>query len=329
MRKHRIVQIAVITILSGFVLSVGPGCRKDQQLAPPVDSTYYNRIKFVVQNNADYKAFVTALPASLLDTLATPGPFTLLLSKGPRQDPAYQIWPGARLLGTLPAGLNQEIPTLAGTPAYVSKYAFTNGGVNDTVVTVNGVNVTRADIHAANGLIHIMDYSPAALEYATLDDILQARPETRLLAIIFQRVNLRSILQGAGPYTLLAPTTTAFTSDASFTWLPLKTADDVYAADSTKLAAFAKNLIVPGRLFVNDFFMNWLINGQNTYTTLGGEAVTVSVTPDNSNPLRFGSVGFSGQGNNSPINLTPDSSSGNVPVKNGVLLLLPQVLSPN
>src|ERR1700754_1520283 len=71
----------LIPCLLVLVCFAGTGCTKSDPVIKPFDSTYYNRIKFMVDGNNDYRYFADDLNrAGLLDTLASPGVFTLLLS---------------------------------------------------------------------------------------------------------------------------------------------------------------------------------------------------------------------------------------------------------
>ena len=339
---------SVIPCLMVLACLAGAGCKKSDPVAKPFDSTYYNRIKFIVDGNSDYRYFADDLnTVGLLDTLASPGVFTLLLSTSTPTNrnrdsylyeaPAdqilkYQVLPGAHTMSGLPVAINQELPTFLGTNIFVSRYVVPNGSGNgtDTVTTINGKNILLTDVAASNGVIQVVEDAPLPLVHATLDDALQNRQETRILAAIFQRLNLRSILQDKGPYTLLAPTDQAFINDPDFTYLSLKNADDVYAADTALLAALVRNLVIPGRMFLNDFNLNYQATGQSVYPTLGGGQISVAVTPDDYHPHRYSSMDFSGSGNAAPVTVYAPAfiSASGIPAGNGVLIPFSGVLVP-
>jgi uncharacterized surface protein with fasciclin (FAS1) repeats len=109
-------------------------------------------------------AAVTA--AGLVDTLKGPGPFTVFAPT----DEAFAALPE----GTV-EGLLNDIPALTAiltyhvVPGRVMSTDLTDGMMAETVngqsvtigtmngVTVNGANVTTADIEASNGVIHVID----------------------------------------------------------------------------------------------------------------------------------------------------------------------------
>jgi len=104
--------------------------------------------------------------AGLVDTLKVPGPFTVFAPT----DEAFAALPE----GTV-EGLLNDIPALTAiltyhvVPGRVMSTDLTDGMMAETVngqsvtigtmngVTVNGANVTTADIEASNGVIHVID----------------------------------------------------------------------------------------------------------------------------------------------------------------------------
>jgi uncharacterized surface protein with fasciclin (FAS1) repeats len=79
-------------------------------------------------------------------------------------------------------------------------------------VTINNARVTTADVDASNGVIHIID---AVLTPPGGDVIAVATSEDNaanfgILAAALTRANLITTLQGAGPFTVFAPTDDAF-----------------------------------------------------------------------------------------------------------------------
>jgi uncharacterized surface protein with fasciclin (FAS1) repeats len=79
-------------------------------------------------------------------------------------------------------------------------------------VTINNARVTTANVDASNGVIHIID---AVLTPPGGDVIAVATSEANaanfgILAAALTRANLITTLQGAGPFTVFAPTDDAF-----------------------------------------------------------------------------------------------------------------------
>ena len=117
-------------------------------------------------NAGNFKTLVTALQAAgLVDTLKSPGPFTVFaptdaaFAKVPKAqldallaDKAklsavltYHVVPGKAMAADVKAG---QVKTVQGSSLTVA----TTGGV-----TVDNAKVTTADIEADNGVIHVID----------------------------------------------------------------------------------------------------------------------------------------------------------------------------
>jgi uncharacterized surface protein with fasciclin (FAS1) repeats len=98
-----------------------------------------------------FKTLVTALQqADLVDTLKGDGPFTVFaptdaaFAKLPAG--AYHVVPGKVMAAQVKPG---EVKTVQGQPLSIS----TNGGS----VMVDNAKVTKTDIAASNGVIHVID----------------------------------------------------------------------------------------------------------------------------------------------------------------------------
>lgn len=332
-------------VLLLMVLFSNTGCRKDKTTEVVV-TDYYERIRFAVENNSDYNGYTACLAAAgLLDSMASPGPYTILLSnfykfnlptdvQGPEWDPLmhYQVMRGVKRLDTLPLKTNMPIATLLGTDLYVSRYAVPNeAGGKDTVTSVNGSEVINGNIKASNGMIHVVEHLVGPLQYTNLYDLLLSREELRFMAIIADRLNMKSLLQDKGPYTFLVPTNAAFVSDPALADLGIQTVDDIYTADTAVLGSLVRTHLLRGRFFKKDFMWQYLANGTDSYTALSGKTITVSLLPG-SGPFDFSGVSFSGPGNTTPASLYfgPDYSTpqeGFV-AGNGVLIMLYNALIP-
>src|SRR5262249_16264971 len=124
-------------------------------------------------------------------------------------------------------------PTLAGDSVYISKYIDPNSSVPDTVVTVNGIRVTRADFAASNGTYHVLKQLLFPAPNRSILDILSGSnalgwafeprhnvtsgtPPTDTLGFglspytyglfttALVRTGLDRLLKDAGPYTVMA-----------------------------------------------------------------------------------------------------------------------------
>jgi transforming growth factor-beta-induced protein len=95
--------------------------------------------------------------------------------------------------------LNNFTPDQAGASIFVE----TGGGV-----TINGsVKVTSADIEASNGVIHVID---KVMVPPTIVDLAVSNENFSILVQAVAKAGLVDALNGPGPFTVFAPTNTAF-----------------------------------------------------------------------------------------------------------------------
>lgn len=168
----------------------------------------------IATGNPNFSTLVSALQsADLMGALQGNGPFTVF---APTNDAFAKLLavPGGDALKNVllyhvasgkfsAADLLKEsrVATLLGPDIRVSKNA-------QGEVVLNGVvKVTTADIQASNGIIHVID---TVLIPPTIVDIAVANPAFSTLVGALQSAGLVSTLQGAGPFTVFAPTNEAF-----------------------------------------------------------------------------------------------------------------------
>lgn len=263
-----------------LILATLPACTKQhgQTGGTVQDSTYFGRLSFVVQDNYTFGDYEAALvQTGYSDTLAQPGPFTILVPNNDAMtaahfigqsngvdyflqvtDPTlsqyvrYYILPGRHPFAGLPLGSNQMIRSLLGTPVYVTKYL--SGG--DTVVTVNGSLVIAQDLPATNGLIEVLVGVPEPQVSASLWVQIQQQATLTDFATAIQRAGLTSLFSRQDtPLTVLAPSNYAFTQlyTAINQTESLATPDSILAADPSFLRDVVLNHVLRGTYFVNDF----------------------------------------------------------------------------
>lgn len=270
--------------LAGLVfIGGGYSCTKKYITDPVADSLYLGRLSYVMNDNASYTNFYSALKQTgWLDTLSAPGPFTVVLPNndaynagynpqiGQAGDLSYFIagevtaylplsaWVGYDLVRgavkfrSLPLGMNQPLPTLTGQPLYVTRYL----SGKDTVTTVNGQRMVSLDNPATNGLIQVAAGIPNIQVYPTV--MQQIKSDTNLVyfAVALQRAHLDTLLMGPGPFTVLAPMSRLFAAQATFgakTSVNFSSIDSILTANPDSLRAILQYYILPGRYFINDF----------------------------------------------------------------------------
>lgn len=170
----------------------------------------------------------------------------------------------------------------------------------------NRASVTQANIEATNGVIHVIDsvILPQDVVGLAIND---ERFSTLVAALQVFGDTLTSTLQGAGPFTVFAPTNDAFQAllDSEPTWNGL---GDIPRA--TLRAVLEYHVITAGNVQSDQ-----LTNGQNI-PTLGGSSLTVDLT----NGAQLQTAGPA-QGN---VNIIVTDVQGT----NGVVHAVQEVLMP-
>jgi uncharacterized surface protein with fasciclin (FAS1) repeats len=164
----------------------------------------------------------------------------------------------------VPVGINKSLATQGGN-AFVSNFNYgTNNGNPATYgIGVNGARVSFADVVATNGVVHKMDavISPVTGNIMTA---LQANPDYSLLVQALTKAGLNTSLSGTGPFTVFAPTNTAFT-DAGIN------AAFITATPAATLADILKYHVIIGRVFTTNFVPS-SISGSDFEEALVAEA---------------------------------------------------------
>ena len=286
----------------------------DQVLLPGPGS-----IAAIVSSDPDLTLLKSAVvKAGLAATLDGPGPFTVFAPTdaafaasgidasvinsltGPQLSPIllYHAIPAKILAADVPAGPNAKVTTAGGDSVFVTKNA--NG------VFINGIDVTKADIAASNGVIHEISHvlMPPA---GNIVQVASGDTSFSLLVAAVVRAstgatNVAALLSSGGIFTVFAPTNNAFRA------IGLPTADAINALDPDALTAILAYHVLGGRIFSSD-----LTNGA-TPATLAGPTVTIG--------LGGGGASVKGNANSTPSNIT----AANIMATNGVIHVIDQVL---
>ena len=262
--------------------------------------------------------------AGLTDTLKGPGPFTILAPS----DAAFAKLPA----GTLDALLKDRtalaralryhvllgrVPSASLTPGDVKtvESSAVRIGVASGRITVNDATVTRADVGATNGLIHVIDtvLLPPGFSVGGVAVTVPPAPQADLVQVLgrdgrfglllqaLDAAGLTGTLQGAGPYTVFAPT------DAAFRGLPPDLLTRLLA-DKATLARLLTYHVLAGKVPAAS-----LVPGDRA--TVEGDTVKVGATPPGVTPagLTVDDAGI----------LTADVATGN-----GVIHAIDKVLVP-
>ena len=212
----------------------------------------------------------------------------------------YHVLPSKVLAANIPTANNTVVKTLQGSDVYVTK--------NAAGVSINGSLVTQADVAAANGVIHVIDF-PLSVPSQNLVQIAQGNSNFSLLVAAVLRAsqgttNVAQVLSGSTALTVFAPTNQAFI-DAGFA-----NEAAINAADPNVLANILTYHVLPGRVFSTN-----LTAGD--VTTAQGGTFSLQITSS--------AVTIQGDGNTE----APAQVTGvNLLATNGVIHVINKVLLP-
>ncbi len=221
-----------------------------------------------------FKTLAAAIQAAgLTEALKAKGPFTVFA-------------PTDEAFAKLPKGTLEELlkPENKAKLQSILKYHVVSGAVlakdvkpgavatldgqridittKDAKVMVDKATVTKTDIIAGNGVIHVID-SVILPSDKTIVQTAVAAGSFKTLASLLTSAGLVDALNGAGPFTVFAPT------DEAFAKLPKETIEMLGKPENKeKLAAILKYHVVSGRVFSDAAAKG------ATVATLEGQSVT-------------------------------------------------------
>lgn len=215
-RKTLFTIIAVLGIVSTFALT---SCESDDDVMEKPKN-----IVEVAVSNSDFSTLVAALQkAELATALQGDGPFTVF---APTNAAFNQLFTDLGVNGINDLTKEQLTPILLYhvigakvkstdlTNGYVTTLSTGPGNknvslkVDATNLELNGgVGITKADIEATNGVIHVID---KVLLPPTVVDIALDNDNFSILVSALVKAELVETLQGDGPFTVFAPTNDAF-----------------------------------------------------------------------------------------------------------------------
>jgi uncharacterized surface protein with fasciclin (FAS1) repeats len=161
-------------------------------LFAPTDAAFENLATSLGFANAT--AMVEALPASTLNSILS-----------------YHVLPARKTGSDLISGGGTTQSTLynfEGQPATLT--VNSEGSVKITDAALTTASVTTADVAAGNGIIHAVDKVLIPPGVLSVVQMAQINPLFSSLVDAVVAANLQGTLGGAGPFTVFAPTDTAF-----------------------------------------------------------------------------------------------------------------------
>ncbi len=206
-----------------------------------------------------FKTLVAAVTAAkLVDTLKSPGPFTVFAPN----DDAFAKLPAGTVENLLKAENLAALQAVLGYHVVPGKWlakdvstmtgAVTVQGqrldfrIDEGTVRVDGARVVMADIECSNGVIHVLDGVVLPSTKSIVDTAAGAGTFKTLLAAA-TAAGLADTLAKDGPFTVFAPT------DEAFAKLPAGTVESLLKPENKdKLVSILKLHVVKGRVYSND-----------------------------------------------------------------------------
>ena len=315
------------------VLVMLAGCKKDKTTT---DNSAFNRVGYIITDNFNLSLFNDALnytglypelnSSQTLTVLAPDDPsFTAanygtdVLIRGANkalltQTMQYHILSGKYDFNTLPFLFNQEVTTITGLKMYVTRWIKNT----DTVLTVNGTQITSKNLPGANGLIQVIDAVLTPSTYSLLTQAIATDPSLTYFNQALVRANMTSLLSGNTVYTVFAPTNAAFQA------IGYASLDSINNTPPATLAALLKYNIFAGRKFIYDYVLTTDNSNITTQAMSDGNSVTINVLQD-PNSGNYTGISLQGIGNAAPASLVKQ----NILTGNGVLHETNTVLKPN
>ena len=230
----------------------------------------------IVIASPDHNTLEAALGAAgLVNTLNGAGPFTVFAPT----DAAFAALPAGTVEALLadPSGALTDILLyhVVGSKALSSDLSddqivvtLEDGKTVKVTINANGVfindaRVTVADIEADNGVVHVIN--AVLLPPTTVSDIIKSSSVHTILSGLLEESGLDKVLNGAGQFTVLAPTDEAFED--------ILTPDVIVLLENNPglLELILKNHVLSGRFLSSD-----LSNGQEL-SSLGGLKYNVTI----------------------------------------------------
>lgn len=216
-----------------------------------VDAATTPDIVTIATTNPDFSTLAKLLTdAGLVETLKGKGPFTVFAPTNAAfaKVSAADLEALAKDKEALTAVLTYHVVPGNLLAADVSKLTFADS-VNGQRLTINakdgvvvaGSKVTKADIKASNGVIHVIDTVMLPSQLDIVDTALGAG-NFKELARAIEFAGLINTLKGKGPFTVFAP------NDAAFAKLP-KAELDAILNDKGTLTRVLTHHVVQGRVF--------------------------------------------------------------------------------
>jgi uncharacterized surface protein with fasciclin (FAS1) repeats len=181
-------------------------------------------------------------------------------------------------------------------------------------VTINGTQVTTANLPAVNGLIQVINAVLTPPIYNSIHQALEGDTALTFFNEAMDRTGLTdSIAQGSTPYTVFAPINSAFRKLGFFS------TDSILATDPQVLSSILKYHILSGRRFIYDYVLTSDASNTTSQTMIDGNSAAITLIQGGSG---FSGITIQGSGNTGASNLI----RSNILAGNGVIHEIDQAL---
>lgn len=273
--------LVIATLSAAALISACGGSSTSEQVPAPTPD-----IVALAQATPDLSILVEAVvSAGLVNTLKAAGPYTvfaptnaafaaLLTELGVTKDQllankplltavlTYHVLPAKVASSAIPFG--KAITTVQGSILKIDS-------VSGAVVITDGRNrtskVVTADVAASNGVVHIVDKVILPAD-KNIVQTAQALPQFSILVEAVVAANLQGTLSGTGPFTVFAPTNTAFANLLT----ELGVTKAALLADTALLTKVLTYHVVAGRVLKAEVPLNTPIK------TVQGDTLSVGST---------------------------------------------------
>ncbi len=312
-----------------LIAVLGWSCSKEKTLSD-FDN---NKINLVIADNFNLSAFNAAIKRSGVDQyLQGNGPYTALVPSdaafsaagynGPvgvlTANPTiisrianYHILDGKYELNRLPFLFNQELRSRGG-----KIYATHWIKGTDTVLTLNGARVLSKNIPSSNGLIQVTNRVLTPYLHDLLGDAIAAEASITLFSQALSRSGVLATINGAGPYTIFAPTNAAMQA------LGYTSVQQINTTDIEELKRLVNYHIVKDRRFIYDYVLSAGPSNASVQAMLDGNSVNIKLERASSSSTTFDSISLRGIGNTADVKLQKQD----ILTGNGVLHIIDATL---
>lgn len=295
--KTQIITSTLFILVYGISTALAcSGCGCSSKSASACSHSQHAQVPTIVetaQKAGKFGTLVAALQAAdLVDALQGPGPFTVFAPT----DKAFAALPEGTVESLLLPENKAKLQTILKYHVVAGKVMSTDiikynhaktlhGDKVDLTLMINNARVVKTDIKASNGIVHVIDqvilpdqakpikgYANGESSMQPNKSIVQTAVEAgqfNTLVTAIKAAGLVDALNGAGPFTVFAPT------DAAFAKLPAGTVESlVQPENKAKLQGILKYHVVPAKLSSQDIVTS------HTVKTLSGQAIYPSLLVD-------------------------------------------------